>query len=172
MSDVIELNPLENQELICDLARFQESLLTERQLRRKHKQYQEADWQRFGGDESLVSAVELESLRRVRSGESKKEKAALHVVKGVDVLGEIAMDASQSARHRVDAVKALDSMSGSGPDAASQDSSRFVISIHLGADTETYSKQIEVGVENKPPDDNVVVIPAKKTKRIAKKQEE
>jgi hypothetical protein len=38
MSDVVELNPLENDQLICDLARYSEGVLTERQLRRKHAQ--------------------------------------------------------------------------------------------------------------------------------------
>jgi hypothetical protein len=59
----------------------------------------------------------------------------------------------------------LDKFTGSGSEAAQADASRFVISIHLGSDVEHYDKSIEVGVEDAPPD-NVVVIPtAKKSKK-------
>jgi hypothetical protein len=168
MGEIVELNPLDDAQLVVDLARYSEGVLTERQLRRKHKQYQEADWLRFGADDGLVSAVELESLRRVRSGEAKKEKSQQLIVKAPAILDSIACDPAASPRHRVDAIKTLDSFTG-GQEAA-QAEARFVIRIDLGSDVQVFDKPIEVGVEAAVPDDKVVVIPAKKTKRIAKKK--
>jgi hypothetical protein len=104
-------------------------------VRKKHK-LDNTTWERLGSDEgdALVEKVEAESIRRQRDGSTKRELAQKHIVRGPEILNSIAADSSASPRHRVDAIKVLDTMSATGPEAAPA-SDRFVIQINLGADT-------------------------------------
>ena len=86
------------------IARFAEGLLDERAVRKKYR-LAESDWEALGNDEKLIEAIELERVRRVRDGSSKRERAQQLVVKAPDVLGGIMLDASASPRHRVDAIR-------------------------------------------------------------------
>src|SRR5262249_40563746 len=111
-------NVLENGELIADLARFSEGILTEKekQVRRKWR-FEEEEWITLN-DDSIVEAVELEKTRRIRSGAAKREKAQALIVQAVDVLGGIALDPSASPKHRIDASKTLDQFADNGPASA------------------------------------------------------
>jgi hypothetical protein len=146
MGDVVDLNgqPLGDDispELVADLARFADGVLTEQFIRRKYR-LSEDTWERLGDDDALVEAIEVEKVRRVRSGDTKREKAQLLVTEAPPVLAGIMNDANQSARHRIDSAKALDALSGNASENAPA-SDRFQITINLGSDcVERYSKSI------------------------------
>jgi hypothetical protein len=154
---------LNDSAFICDLARYQEQLVTKRFIRKKYSNLDEAAWTQLAKSEELISAIELESARRVSDGSSMREKARLRVVRAPDVAASIMDDREANARHRLDAVKILDDLAG-GPQAVPP-MDRFQIVINLGTDTETYDKPIEINPAT--PDDSkvVVAIPAKKSKR-------
>jgi len=121
-----------NHELISDCCRYAEGLLPEAAVRKKYR-FDDATWERLGKDDALVEAIELEKVRRVRSGAAKREKAQALVVQACDVLGEIMRDAGASPKHRIDASKALDAFADPGPTHAPDSSERFVIRIDLTA---------------------------------------
>jgi len=128
----LERSLIDNHELIVDLARFSESLCTESAIRKKWRLSEET-WERLGSSDELVRAIEEEKTRRVRSGATKRELAQQHIVRGPAVLASIMDDPRQSARHRVDSVKALDSLDANeSKDATEQD--RIIIRIEMGAD--------------------------------------
>jgi hypothetical protein len=80
-----------------------------------------------------VDAISAESLRRVRDGSAKREKAQQLIVKGPEILDGIATSPKASDKHKIDAVRALNSLAGgNSPEAAQED--RIVIRIDLGAD--------------------------------------
>jgi hypothetical protein len=125
----------DNLELITDCCRYSEGILTEKQVRQKYHLFDESAWERLGSDELLIEKIELEKVRRIRSGAAKREKAQQLIVQAVDVLGGIALDSSANARHRIDASKALDTLADPGPThAPASDSERYSIVINLGAD--------------------------------------
>jgi len=127
-----ERSLIDNHELITDLARFAEGIYTESAVRKKWRLSEETR-ELLGSSDELVRAIEEEKTRRIRSGATKRERAQLHVIRGPDVLATIMDDPKANARHRVDSVKALDSLAGNGPQAAAEQE-RIVIKIDLGAD--------------------------------------
>src|SRR5215471_12005309 len=78
---------IDNLEFITDLARYAEGLLSEQQVKKKHRLPDDV-WTRLGEDDALVEAIEAEKVRRVRNGQAKREKAQQLVVQACDVLGE------------------------------------------------------------------------------------
>jgi len=133
MGDAVK-SLIDNLELITDCCRYSESILTEKQVRQKYHLFDDATWARLGDDDALVEAIELEKVRRIRSGQTKREKAQALIIQAVDILGEIALDPSANARHRIDASRALDTLADPGPTHAPDSSERFVITINLGND--------------------------------------
>jgi hypothetical protein len=105
----IDITSDAGRELIVDLARFSEGVLTEKQVRKRHR-LPDATWKSMGDDDLLVEKIEAEKIRRIRDGSSKREKAQLHVTKAPDILDNIMSDTSASPRHRVDAIKVLDGL--------------------------------------------------------------
>ena len=87
MSDVANapIDLANNSELIADLARFSEGVLTEQQIRRKWRHLDDNVWE--APDDALVDAVEAERVRRVRSGRAAREKAQNLAVQAPDILG-------------------------------------------------------------------------------------
>jgi hypothetical protein len=131
----------------------------------------------LGDDDSLVEAIEAEKVRRIRDGSTKRELAQKHIVRGPDVLNSIMMDSGASPKHRIDSAKTLDQFAGNGPEAAAADSSRFVITINLGADhVEHYDKSIAITPNDydadAAPTGAVVAIPKKGPKKIAAKKKD
>ena len=152
---------IDNLELITDCCRYSEGILTEKQVRQKYHLVDEATWERLGSEDALVEAIELEKIRRVRSGAAKREKAQALVVQACDVLGEIMRDAGASPKHRIDASKALDAFADPGPTHAPDSSERFSIIINLGADHKIkIDKQL---APIKPRDDLEILEPSKHT---------
>jgi hypothetical protein len=158
MGDVVGLQDgqlINNQEFVCDLARFSENLLTEKFIRRKYGKLDDATWERLGGDDALVEKIEEEKVRRMRDGSSKREKSQQLIMKGPAILDSIASDVSASPRHRVDAIKTLDSFT-TNPQQGAPASDRFIITINLGADhVEHYNKSISINADDVVPDDVV-----------------
>jgi hypothetical protein len=137
MGDVIGLQDrqlIENQEFVSDLARFSESLLTEKFIRRKYGNLDEISWTRLAENEELIAAIETEKIRRMRDGSTKREIAQKHIVRGPEILNTIASDVSASPRHRVDALKVLDTFAANGPEGVPA-ADRFQITIVLDSDT-------------------------------------
>jgi hypothetical protein len=140
------------RELIVDCARYSEGLLTEKEVKKKHR-FDDATWERLGQDDALVEAIEAEKLRRVRSGLAKRELAQKHVVKAPDVLNTIMLDSAASPKHRIDSAKVLDQFAANGPEAAPA-ADRFIITINLGADhIEHYNKSITINPNDIDPND-------------------
>jgi hypothetical protein len=92
---------LRDSGFVSDLARFRENLLTEKFIRKKYGNLDEACWTRLGESDELVAAVEAESYRRIRDGSSKREKAQKHVLAAPDVAASIMNDrAARECRGR------------------------------------------------------------------------
>src|SRR6516165_9789029 len=123
----------ENDELVADLARFSENLLSEKIIRRKYG-FDEETWVSLAEDELFSEMVEAERIRRVRNGAAKRESAQALVATAPAVLGKIMNDERQSAKHRIDSAKTLDQLAGFVPEVTGQED-RVVIRIDLGADT-------------------------------------
>ena len=127
-------------ELVADLVRYAEGLLTEKFIRRKYR-FDESTWQSLGNNEGLIEKIEEEKIRRTRDGSSKREKAQQLVVKTPAILDSIASDPAASPRHRVDAIKTLDAFAANGPESTPA-ADRFVISIILNSDVLHFDKSI------------------------------
>ena len=125
----------ENQELVEDLARYADGILTEKQVRQRWHLANDEVWTSLGTDESFVERVELEKTRRIRSGATKRELAQLRVVRAPEVLDQILSNERASPRHRIDAAKALDDLAGFAPQRPGVEQDRVVIKIDLSADT-------------------------------------
>jgi hypothetical protein len=145
MGDVVDLHGQpaqleDNSEFISDCCRFAENIMSEAAVKKKYH-FSDAEWERLGNDEKLIEAIELEKVRRIRTGQQKRERAQVLVVQAPDVLGGIMNDASASPRHRVDAIKTLDTFASNGPESAPA-ADRFQIVINLGSDTLRFDKSI------------------------------
>jgi len=171
MSNVVDpaANFADNFEFVTDLARFRENLLTEAQVRKKWRLSNET-YEKLGDDDLLIRKVEEESIRRVKDGSCKRERAQLHVTRAPDVLATILDDPNASPRHRIDSAKALDDFAANGP-AAAPAGDRFIIQINLGADSdgrpviEKFNKSIAIDANDIDPDNTgmVAAIAAKKS---------
>lgn len=145
MGDVIDLKTaslIEDHGFVVDLARFRENLLDEKAIRKKYRLANDI-WEKLGEDDLLIRKVEEESVRRIRDGSCKRERAQALVVKAPEVAASIMNDVEANARHRLDAYKVLDDFSANGP-AGAPAADRFQITIVLNTDVERYDKSIEV----------------------------
>ena len=93
MGDIVPLHGPENRleddfDLVADLARYDEELISEQSIRTKYRErFNDAMWKSFANNEKLIKAVDLERQRRIRNGSSAQEKA-LRLYAGVPtVLG-------------------------------------------------------------------------------------
>jgi hypothetical protein len=151
-----------NEQLISDMCRYSEGLLTKQQVKKKYH-YTDADWTQFANDEALLESIEAEKIRRIRNGQAKREKAQQHIVKAPDVLSTIMSDPKSNARHVVDAIKTLDHLADPGPQTAPP-ADHFVIHIDLTADAKLK------GIEPDPAD--VIVIEAARPTTIANRSDD
>jgi hypothetical protein len=169
MGEVVSFNAaaqlVNDHGFLVDFARYSEGILDEKFLRRKYKQFNNAVWDSLGSDEKLLEAIEETRLMRQRNGDTKRELAQKHIVKGPAILESIMSDDKASPRHRVDAIKVLDAIASPPQQQAGPDSSRFIISIFLGTDAtgnevvEHFNKSIAI-----TPDDEAPAIIAADTK--------
>jgi hypothetical protein len=162
---------IDNDAFISDMARFSTGDLSEKVIRKRYN-LPEDTWTKLAEDENLVSKIEAETLRRMRSGETKRERAQQYVTEVPRVMNDILMNASASPRHRIDAGKTLNDLAAN-PSQNSPDNSRFCITIVLNADgsnspadTIHFDKPIKVGVEDDTgtaPQDLVAIVAANKS---------
>jgi len=161
---------IDNQELITDLARYAEALLSKEAVKKKWREIINEDtWKHLSKDDALVDAIEAEKIRRIRNGQAKREKAQSLVVKTPEILDSIASDKSASPRHRVDAIKTLDGMSDTGPRAAPEMGERFSIVINLGED---YKLKFDKSIAPVANDKDVEIIDSTVLPMIAAKKQE
>jgi hypothetical protein len=153
---------VENDQFISDCARYAESILTRVQIERLYRHLTPADWDALGTDEQLVLAIQNEQTRRIRTGVSAREKAALvHATKAIDVLDGILSDSDASPRHRIESAKELRAVAAPAPESAAGLSERFEIKIVLSSDEVlTFNKSREItpdadAVPGQPPMINV-----------------
>jgi hypothetical protein len=139
---------IDNLEFVSDMCRFAENILSEAAVRKKYR-FDETTWSRLGEDDELVRAIEEEKTRRIRSGTAKREKAQQHVVAAPDILNSIMTDPRANAKHKVDAIKTLDSLADPGPQAAA-DQDRVVVTINLGGDVLRFDKAVKPTPPNDP----------------------
>src|SRR5262245_20396260 len=149
MGDIVDLRgqPISphgdtGSDLTVALARFAEGLLTKDDIKRRFG-FSDAVWESLGSDEKFIAAVREESLRRMRDGSTKREKAQQAVMRAPDVLSGIMLDASVSPKHRIDSAKVLDTFAANNPGAAPA-AERFVIQINIGNETLKFDKSIAV----------------------------
>jgi hypothetical protein len=145
---------LDDHELIADLCRFAEGVFSEQEVRKRHR-LADSVWKDLGANDELVRKIEAEKVRRIRDGSAKRELAQKHIVRGPTVLGNIMDDTSASPRHRVDAIKTLDSLAANGPEKAPT-ADRFIITINLTSDgsdhVEHYDKSITIDANDTAPE--------------------
>jgi hypothetical protein len=157
----------DDSELIEDLARFSTNILSEQEVRKRHKLSEKA-WIALGEDDEFVRRVDDRKLRRIRDGSTKRELAQLHVVRGPAVLATIMDDPATHAKHKIDSIKALDQLATPPGQAGGADSSRFVIRIDLTADCgntiEYYDKPRKIGIEDDTDNTDTIAILAAKSK--------
>src|SRR5262245_50662983 len=160
---------IENHDFITDCARYAESLLTEKEVKKKHH-FDAATWERLGENDALVEAIEAEKLRRIRNGQAKREKSQVLVTKAPDVLSGIMLDASASPKHRIGSAKVLDQFAANGPQSVPA-GDRFIITINLGTDdsgaevVEHYNKSIAINADDVDPNDAGAVAAITTTKK-------
>jgi hypothetical protein len=153
MGDIASLqeqpvNLAENHEFVADCCRYRENILDEKAVKKKWK-FDAATWERLGDDDALVEKIEAESVRRIRTGASKREKAQKLVVAAPDVAASIMNSTEANDRHRLDACKVLNDLSANPADnGPAADASRFIISINLNGDTEHYDKPRAVCIDD------------------------
>ena len=155
MADIVDLKgrpiPLEDDELIENLARYADGTLTEGQVKARHRLTNE-DWAAMGESDRLVELVEAAKLRRLRTGATKRERAQIEIIDGPPILGKIMRDPGSNARHVIDAVKTLDTLASTGAEAAAA-GARFEITIVLDSDVERYSKSIAIDANDVDPNE-------------------
>ena len=155
MADIVDLKgrpiPLEDDELIENLARFADGTLSEAAVKARHHLSNE-EWAAMGESDRLVELVEAAKLRRIRTGATKRERAQLEIIDGPPILGKIMRDPNANERHRIDSIKTLDALANTGAEAAAA-GARFEIIINLGSDTERYSKSIAIDPNDTDPND-------------------
>jgi hypothetical protein len=156
MGDVVDLKPVnlaENHDFVADCCRFQEGILTEANMKLKYR-FADSIWEKLGDNEGLLEAVEAEKVRRIRTGQQKRERAQVLVTKAPDVVSAIMLDPAANARHRIDAAASLDKFAANPADSMPTTSDRFIITINLGADhVEHYNKSISINADDVAPSD-------------------
>src|SRR5262249_8116648 len=114
-----------NTEFLADMARFAEGLVSEKDIRKKHR-LAESEGTRLGNDDELVETIKREKERRVRNGLHAREKAQQVFVKVPDTLDGILTDKNANPRHVVEASRELRAIAAVGPETQSP-TERFVI---------------------------------------------
>ena len=144
--DRLALDTDAGRRFVSDLAQFADGTLSETMIRKRWR-LDDATWGRLGQDDELVEAIENEKLARIRSGETKRQRAQQLVIQAPNVMNQLMLDDRASPRHRIDAAKALDSFAAHGSEAAAAETTRFIIKIDLsagGGDVEVYDRPLTI----------------------------
>jgi hypothetical protein len=141
----------DNHDFISDMARFADGLLSEAAIRKKYRVGADV-WEALGENDALVEKIEAEKTRRIRCGDTKRERAQQLITKAPGILDSIMTDPAASPRHRVDAIKTLDTFTANTPESAPA-SDRFVITINLGSDVLHFDKSKMIDATDIDPND-------------------
>lgn len=173
MGDVVNIKPVrleENFEFVQDCCRFQEGILTEANMKLKYR-FADSIWEKLGDNTALLEAVEEEKIRRIRTGQQKREKAQLLVVQAPDVVAGIMLDNAANPRHRIDSAKVLNDFAANGP-AAAPAADRFQIIINLNGDVERFDKSRLPDANDIDPFNDVGTLPQGVIAAIATKKKD
>lgn len=131
----------ENHDFVADCCRYQEGILSEATLKKKYHYTDE-------------EAIEAEKIRRIRTGQQKRECAQQSVTKAPDIMSTIMLDANVSPRHRIDSAQALDAFAATRPEGVPA-ADRFQITINLGGDSDVlrFNKSINIDPNDTDPND-------------------
>ena len=129
----------------------------------------ESTWAAFGNNDKLIEIIETEKTKRICSGATKREKAQQLVVKAPGILDSIMTDPAASPRHRVDAIKTLDTFAANGPEAAPA-ADKFIIQINLGEDVLRFNKAIAPDANDVDPFNDTDTMPQNVVAAIATKE--
>jgi hypothetical protein len=156
MDDIAKL--ITDDSFIADCCRFSEGILSEATVKHRwRKVVSETDWVTMGSNDELVEAIEREKIRRMRNGQTAREKAQLHAIKAPDILDRIMTDDSISPRHKIEASREMRAIAATGPEAAPT-SERFQITIVLSADEKlVIDKPIRPGPDDRDTIDGEVI---------------
>jgi len=152
MGDIVQFPTalIDDHDFILAMARFADGLLTEAQIKKRFN-FDENTWKRLGENEPLIAAIEAEKERRIRNGETARERAQKLFVEAPTVLGTIMNDGSASPRHRIEAAREIRQVAANGPEVAPA-ADRFVITIDLGGDhVLKFDKSIKVDPNDTDP---------------------
>jgi hypothetical protein len=159
VGEIVDLHkrsiPLEDDELIEDLARYGDGTLSEAAVKARHHLSSDV-WAKLGEDDELVARIEARKLQRIRGGQTKRERAQIEIIDGPPILGKIMRNPDSNARHVIDSVKALDALAQpTGGEAAA--GTRFEIFIDLSAGGEEhilhFNKSREINADDSDPND-------------------
>jgi hypothetical protein len=142
----------ENHELLSDLARYAEDILSDHDIKKKYR-FDNATWTRLCTDEKFIEKIEAEKVRRVRNGATARERAQKLFTTTPTVLGNILHDETKPSRHRIEAAKEIRAVAATGPDATSASEEKFSIVINLGED---YKLVVDKPIRPTPNDDNTI----------------
>jgi hypothetical protein len=159
VGNVVDLHkrsiPLEDDELVEDLARYSDGTLSEAAVKARHHLSNDV-WAKLGEDDELVRRIEDRKLARIRGGQTKRERAQIEVADAGPILGKLMRSPDTNARHVIDSVRALDSLATGGGEAAAA-GTRFEIRIDLSAGGEPqvlhFNKSIEINCNDVDPND-------------------
>src|SRR5262249_48001894 len=89
--------------------------------------------------------------RRIRSGATKRELAQAAIIRGPATLAAIMDSPTANDRHKVDAVKALNSLADPGPQAAAEQDRIFIrIDLSAGSDVKDPKDVLEIEAVARP----------------------
>ena len=159
MGDVVDLRgqpaPTKDDfEFVTDLARFAEAIVSEADIKRKYR-LADAAWEKFGADDELVRASRCREAAPGPQWACKRERAQIEIRDGPPILGKIMRDPDANAKHKIDAVKALDALATDGRPEGAPTADRFVITINLGSDTLRFNKSIKIDANDSDPFNDV-----------------
>ena len=111
MGDIVNLHgrssPLEDDELVENLARFADNTLSAAAVKSRHCLTEE-EWAALGTNDALVRRIEDRKLQRIRGGQTKRERAQIEVADAAPILGKLMRSPDTNARHVIDSVKVLE----------------------------------------------------------------
>jgi hypothetical protein len=147
----VELDSDLGRAFITDATRAAEAVIDDATLMEKYDLTLE-DLKKLANMKAVGRAIRNEREHRLRSGIATRELAAKSYFKVPPVLDSILMNEAASARHRIESARELRVISTpenqSNP-AAQTD--RFIISIVLNSDVETYNKSFKIDANDTPP---------------------
>jgi len=139
---------INNSELISDMARFSEGIVSQQAIRKKWPAFVTDEmWDAFGSNDQFVDAIEAERARRTRLGARAREQAQQAFEKCPPALEKIIDDKNANPRHVVEASRELRAIANVGPEAQPT-AERYVIQINLGEDRLLIDKPIAPGLDD------------------------